>query len=240
MTLPIKNIEGCICGDPICTVPRGFCHCGCGGKTRISHRNHHGGAALKGHPVRYIPNHASLHRVPFEEAVPFRIADKIDDCYCRLIPLSRGMFAIVNASDYEWLMRWPWCAQNDKRGHVYARRLEYVGSGRYRVIWMHKLIAGITGRRVDHKSDVSLDNRRKNLRPANRFQNNQNQKTRSDSRVGLKGVGFAKHMKTRPWRAKITVEGKAIHLGYFRTPEEAHAAYCAAAKHYFGEFARVA
>ena len=27
------------------------------------------------------------------------------------------------------------------------------------------------------------------------------------------------------WRAAITVGGKAIHIGYYKTPEEAHAAY---------------
>lgn len=42
------------------------------------------------------------------------------------------------------------------------------------------------------------------------------------------------------WCAHIRDHGKARHLGTFRTAEEAHAAYVAAAKEVFGEFARVA
>jgi len=35
----------------------------------------------------------------------------------------------------------------------------------------------------------------------------------------------------------IRVDGKLLHLGYFATPEQAHAAYTAGARKYFGEFA---
>jgi hypothetical protein len=41
-------------------------------------------------------------------------------------------------------------------------------------------------------------------------------------------------------RASIKANGKRIFLGLFLTAEEAHDAYCAAAKKYFGEFARAA
>jgi hypothetical protein len=40
------------------------------------------------------------------------------------------------------------------------------------------------------------------------------------------------------WKSRIVVDGKEIWLGYFSTPEAAHAAYCEAAKQYHGEFAR--
>ena len=39
--------------------------------------------------------------------------------------------------------------------------------------------------------------------------------------------------------AKIIVNGKQIHLGTFNDKYEAHLAYCAAALHFFGEFARL-
>ena len=39
--------------------------------------------------------------------------------------------------------------------------------------------------------------------------------------------------------SKIKKDGKAIYLGYYRTPEEAHAAYRAAARRLYGEFARL-
>lgn len=40
------------------------------------------------------------------------------------------------------------------------------------------------------------------------------------------------------WIAKISVNNVKIRLGRFTTLEAAHAAYCAAAKQHFGEFAR--
>ena len=40
------------------------------------------------------------------------------------------------------------------------------------------------------------------------------------------------------WRAEIYKDGRAHRLGTFATPEGAHAAYVAAARKLFGEFAR--
>jgi hypothetical protein len=42
------------------------------------------------------------------------------------------------------------------------------------------------------------------------------------------------------WRSQIKVGERLIFLGYFHTPEEAHAAYGRAAVEHFGEFARIA
>lgn len=42
------------------------------------------------------------------------------------------------------------------------------------------------------------------------------------------------------WRSQIRVQRKLIFLGYFRTPEEAHVAYCNAAALHSGGFARTA
>jgi AP2 domain len=54
------------------------------------------------------------------------------------------------------------------------------------------------------------------------------------NKVGFKGVTFEK----RRFRAQITKDDKQYHLGYFATPEAAHAAYVEAAKRLHGEFAR--
>lgn len=87
---------------------------------------------------------------------------------------------------------------------------------------------------IDHINGDRKDNRISNLREASRLENSRNAARRSDNSSGLKGVGVHKGQ----WRARMRIDGKSRHLGYFPTPEAAHAAYCEAAKKYHGEFAR--
>lgn len=87
---------------------------------------------------------------------------------------------------------------------------------------------------IDHEDTNPQNNRWNNLRLATRSQQQANQKTRCDNSLGLKGVRL--HKQSGLFHARIGREGKS--LGYFKTPEEAHAAYAVAAKARFGEFAR--
>jgi hypothetical protein len=155
----------------------------------------------------------------------------------RLIPLTQGQFAIVDAADYEWLNQWKWCALWNKRTQsFYATRRTGPTPGI--VIYMHRFILGLNygdSRQVDHKhSGQTLDNRRYNLRIATCVQNNYNRRRRTDNRSGFKGVTA----HGGKWQARINKDGRRISLGHFSTAEEAHAAYSEAAKKYYGEFAR--
>lgn len=89
---------------------------------------------------------------------------------------------------------------------------------------------------VDHINGNTLDNRRCNLRLATVKENTRNQQISKKNTSGYKGVGWSK--RDRRWVARITVDGKAVYLGSFDRPEDAHSAYCEAAKKYHGEFAR--
>jgi hypothetical protein len=91
---------------------------------------------------------------------------------------------------------------------------------------------------IDHKDTNYLNNAWDNLRPATRSQNNANTHRPTTNTSGFKGVWW--NPPTCNWRAHIQVNGRHIHLGLFDTPENAHAAYCAAAARHFGEFARYA
>jgi hypothetical protein len=85
---------------------------------------------------------------------------------------------------------------------------------------------------LDHKNRVAADNRISNLRNANQSQNSGNKKVHVNNRLGLKGV----RKMHKNWQARIMLNGSAIYLGTFATPEAAHLAYCRAAKKLYGEF----
>ncbi|MCI0558762.1 MAG: HNH endonuclease [Nitrososphaera sp.] len=91
---------------------------------------------------------------------------------------------------------------------------------------------------VDHINMGRADNRWNNLREATRSENKANMRPPADNTSGFKGV--SRHKRTGKWQAKIQSRGKYLFLGRFDTAEAAHEVYLAAAKHYFGEFARCA
>jgi len=84
---------------------------------------------------------------------------------------------------------------------------------------------------IDHKDGNKLNNSIDNLRECNQSQNIANSKARGGL-VGKKGVT----LQSGKFRARIKVDGKSKHLGYFNTVEEAHNAYCEASTIFFGKF----
>ncbi len=91
------------------------------------------------------------------------------------------------------------------------------------------------GAKTDHVNRQRHDNRVANLRPATTSQNGFNAKTRSNNTSGLKGASF--FPSRNKWRSTITVNGRQQHLGYFDSPEPAHAAYMSAAIKFANDFA---
>ena len=156
----------------------------------------------------------------------------------RQIPLTQGKFALVDDEDFNWLNQWKWFAFRANCGHWDARRNISIGNGDQVQALMHRVIMGLErgdGKQVDHINCNSLDNRRENLRIVDSFGQAKNRRTRKDSSTGLKG---AYPYKPGIWRSHIRVNKKHIALGYFKSPEAAHEAYCEAAKKYHGDFAR--
>lgn len=103
----------------------------------------------------------------------------------------------------------------------------------HRIVW--KMIHGSDpAKLLDHINGVRIDNSPGNLREVNDSQNAFN--SVAPSGKPLKGASL--HWNGS-YRAQIMKDRKHIHLGLFKTPEEAHAAYVAAAKKLHGEFACV-
>lgn len=91
----------------------------------------------------------------------------------------------------------------------------------HRLAWLY-MTGSWPAADIDHRYGILDDNRWHEIRSVTHQHNLQNQrKARVDNRCGLLGVSI---YKGRP-RAKIKVNGKQVHLGYFKTPELAHSAY---------------
>lgn len=106
----------------------------------------------------------------------------------------------------------------------------------HRVIMCRMLRADIPdGLMVDHRNGDRRDNRRANLRLADRYQNAQNRRLHANNTSGYPGVTKQGHK----WTARISAYGRRIGLGSFDTPEAAYVAYCEAAQAYHGAFSRL-
>jgi hypothetical protein len=105
--------------------------------------------------------------------------------------------------------------------------------------WAHLYMMGsLPAYEMDHRNGDTLDDRWANLRPATRQQNEANRGARRNSKTGIKGVVFDK--AKGKYEARIYRRGVHRYLGGFSSPEEAAAAYDAAAVSFDGEFFRPA
>lgn len=160
------------------------------------------------------------------------------------IDLGHGRFTLVDKADVTRVAgyRWGFYPAGSRRTG-YAVHVYRVGFGRkapLKKLRMHTLIVGPMlplGVTVDHRNQNGLDNRRKNLRLANRTEQTANQPVRSDNASGFKGVYWSR----AGWSVELHVNGVAVlrKQGIFKMPEEAARAYDVAARKHFGAFACV-
>lgn len=157
------------------------------------------------------------------------------------IQLTQGRTTVIDAIDAD-LAQFRWTPTDSKS--PYPCRVVTLIPHKPQKYRLHRIIMErILGRPlgpteiVDHIDCDKLNNRRSNLRLTTPAGNVWNQPRRRTNKTGFKGVYVQVECNRTWYRAALVVEGKRIHLGLFNTPEEAHAAYCEAAKKYHGEFA---
>lgn len=123
-----------------------------------------------------------------------------------------------------------------KSGHI-AIKIKKRHYWAHRLAWLY-----MTGEwpkeQIDHKNLNSTDNSWENPREATHDQNNQNKKIPINCRSGVKGVRFVMMRNLPRYKVRISLRGKDIHLGYYKTIEEATAVRERASKKYYGEFSR--
>ena len=147
----------------------------------------------------------------------------------RQIPLTHGMFALVDDKDHEWLSCFRWTAKRNG-ARWYAR----VGA---ETIYMHRLILGVTDPSipVDHIDGDGLNNTSANLRACSTSENMRNRGPQLNNSSGFKGVSWHRG----GWRAHIKINRQWIHLGRFKDKAEAARCYDMAAIKLHGEFCRL-
>ncbi len=150
-----------------------------------------------------------------------------------LVTTAGGQFR-VDAGTEAILREHRWYVDRGARSIPYVR----AGVGRGSHVYLHRLLLDApAGMQVDHVSGDSLDNRVANLRLCGQRGNQANQRVAGHGASRYKGVVASG--RRRPWVAQIGVDYRGIYLGSFMSEKDAALAYDAAARRYFGEFARL-
>jgi hypothetical protein len=153
----------------------------------------------------------------------------------RRIPLSQGQYAIVDISDYEWLIQWKWNACWDPKGkRFYAKR---PGPNNSQIAMHRELTQAKPKYKVDHIDGDGLNNVRSNLRVCTHAQNCRNRAVSRARKNGFKGV--TRRRANGKWRVRIMVNYKLIYIGDFDDEIAGAHAYDKAAIRYHGKFAQL-
>ena len=103
----------------------------------------------------------------------------------------------------------------------------------HRLVWLY-IHGKFPDNCIDHINGIKDDNRIANLREATNQQNLFNRGKYKNNTSGHKGVSF--HKPANKFQAKIRINRKLKHLGYFDSKEEASAAYQKVAKKLQGDY----
>lgn len=135
--------------------------------------------------------------------------------------------ALIDLDDIDLIKEYRWCMTTEK----------YVSStiNGVRDRRIHNLIMNpAEGFLVDHINHNPLDNRKCNLRICTPENNARNLLLAKNNTSGFTGVELTKY---NTWRVSISVNKKTIHIGTYKTKEEAIEARKQAEIDYYGEFA---
>lgn len=146
----------------------------------------------------------------------------------------RGREVLLDEQDLDLFEAYRWHVRTLRSGHSYVCSGAKI-EGHSSTVLFHRVITNCpAGMVVDHINGNGLDNRRANLRVCHQACNVRNARKVRGTKNRYKGT---KLTPCGRWQAHIW-HGRTINLGSFETDVQAAAAYDAAARELFGEFAR--
>lgn len=152
------------------------------------------------------------------------------------LQLSRGMIALVDDEDYDWLIQYKWYA-NTFSGRWYAATK---GMGDGETTLLHRLIMNPpNGMQVDHINHNGLDCRRCNMRivtPSQNMMNKIKQKSKYSKPCSSRFKGVHWDKLNNCWKTEIMINRKHVWIGRFEYEIDAAHAYDVKAKELFGEY----
>ena len=138
----------------------------------------------------------------------------------KLIPLTQGLFALVDDADYIIQDQFKWYAH--KEGNTYYARRQVTIEGKHKMLRLHRVIMNTPdGKEVDHIDHNGLNCLRINMRNCSRKENGRNIRARGKSKY--LGVYFT--TSHHYIRMSILVKNKRINKGPFKTEEAAAKVY---------------
>lgn len=135
------------------------------------------------------------------------------------IYLTQNKETILDSDDFDHFSKFNWYyakTTGDYGGYAKRRKGK-------KFVSLHREILNVVDSKliVDHINGNRLDNRRCNLRITTAQINARNVSSSKTSTSKYIGVCLKSEYKYKKWQARIKINGKEIHLGYFLTEFEA-------------------
>ena len=143
---------------------------------------------------------------------------------------SKGEEFYFDLEDYDKIKDYCW--RKNKEGYIISTNNET-----RKTVLFHRIITNCPMNLMPdhiHGKETRHDNRKSNLRITTKQQNGMNSALSSNNTSGVVGVTW--HKRDNVWQARIRVNYKYIHLGYFNCFEDAVKARKEAEEKYFGEY----
>ena len=137
------------------------------------------------------------------------------------IKLSKGMVALVDDEDYEYLNQFKWYLTHSHYKHYYAIRSVCVNK-KYKSIRMHRdIMMPNHNQEIDHIDHNGLNNQKLNLRICSRAENSRNRTPIGESKylfiiifIGVYKQYCLKHLQDNRLEEMVAIEVKDIKRYY--------------------------